>query len=102
MKTCQLNGIRRSARRVGGEADVIYHPPKFRNRLPFELQCSATTHFKGFVELSSLLVGVATPRRALRQVPPSPPLLRGVGEFHSIYATKLARFSIGCALPRDS
>ena len=36
--------------------DVIYHPPKFRNRLPFELQCSATTHFKGFVELSSLLL----------------------------------------------
>ena len=35
------------------EADVIYHPPKFRNRLPFELQCSATTHFKGFAELSS-------------------------------------------------
>ena len=35
-------------------ADVIYHPAKFRNRLPFELQYSATTHFKGFVELSSL------------------------------------------------
>ena len=35
-------------------ADVIYHPPKCRNRLPFELQCSATNHFKGFVELSSL------------------------------------------------
>ena len=35
-------------------ADVIYHPPKVRNRIPFELQCSATTHFKGFVELSSL------------------------------------------------
>ena len=35
-------------------ADVIYHPPKFRNRLPFELQFSETTHFKGFVELSSL------------------------------------------------
>ena len=31
-------------------ADVIYHPSTFRNRLPFELQCSATTHFKGFVE----------------------------------------------------
>ena len=25
-----------------------------RNRLTFELQCSATTNFKGFVELSSL------------------------------------------------
>ena len=35
-------------------ADVIYHPSKFRNRLPFELQCWATTHFKGFDELSSL------------------------------------------------
>ena len=34
--------------------DVIYHPPKFRNCLLFELQCWATTHFKGFVELSSL------------------------------------------------
>ena len=28
---------------------TLYHPSKFRNRLPFELQCSATTHFKGFV-----------------------------------------------------
>ena len=35
-------------------AEVIYHPSKFRNRLPFELQCSATTHFDGFVEPSSL------------------------------------------------
>ena len=26
------------------------------NRLPFELKCWATTHFKGFVELSSLLM----------------------------------------------
>ena len=36
------------------QVDVIYHPPKYRNCLPFELQCWATTHFKGFVELSSL------------------------------------------------
>ena len=34
--------------------EVIYHPPKFRNRLSFELQCWATTPFKGFIELSSL------------------------------------------------
>ena len=40
--------------RASPAADVIYHPSKFRNRLPFELKCSATTHFKGFVELSSL------------------------------------------------
>ena len=26
------------------------------NRLPFELKCWATIHFKGFVELSSLLM----------------------------------------------
>ena len=30
----------------------------FENRLPFELQCWVNTHFKGFVELSSLLINV--------------------------------------------
>ena len=34
-------------------ADVIYH-----YRLPFELQCWVDTQFKGFVELSSLLINV--------------------------------------------
>ena len=28
----------------------------FENRLPFELQCWSTTHFKDFVELSALLL----------------------------------------------
>ena len=46
---CQENTSRPSR-----AADVIYHPSKFRNRLPFELKFSATTHFKGFVEMSSL------------------------------------------------
>ena len=45
-------------------ADVIYSyigdlsTTNFENRLPFELQCRVNAHFKGFVELSSLLINV--------------------------------------------
>ena len=57
-RKCMTRGARSSREAHARRADhVIYHPSKFWNRLPLiELQCSATTHFKGFVEPSSLLL----------------------------------------------